>query len=144
MSVWQPFLSLTTKQQGTFSEKDEQLRLVLTKLDSIDSAAGVSTLTVEDLTHLRRQLSEGQALIRDTLDRLGQKQDENDMIARRKEDLEARLAALEAEYEELLGTLNIVYVMFFLTGSHLILQRRPSMMKRRATSTWPSPWLSSR
>lgn len=88
--------------QGTFSEKDEQLRQILTKLDSIDSAAGVSTLTVEDLTHLRRQLSEGQALIRDTLDRLGQKQDENDMIARRKEDLEARLAALEAEYEELL------------------------------------------
>ncbi|KAI0054096.1 kinesin heavy chain [Auriscalpium vulgare] len=88
--------------QGTFSEKDEQLRQILAKLDSVDSDAHVSTLTAEDITQVRRQLAEGQALIRDTVDRLRQKQEENELTVRRKEELESRLAALEAEYEELL------------------------------------------
>ncbi|EIM90052.1 kinesin heavy chain [Stereum hirsutum FP-91666 SS1] len=88
--------------QGTFSEKDEQLRQILAKLDTIDSETGVSTLTVEDITQVRRQLAEGQSLIRETVDRLRQKQEEGDMTTRRKDELESRLASLEAEYEELL------------------------------------------
>ncbi|KAA1471145.1 kinesin heavy chain [Dentipellis sp. KUC8613] len=88
--------------QGTFSEKDEQLRQILAKLDTIDSDTAVSTLSVDDITQVRRQLAEGQSLIRDTVDRLRQRQEENEMITRRKDELESRLAALEAEYEELL------------------------------------------
>ena len=93
------------KQQGTFSEKDEQLRTILAKLDVIDDESGVSGLTVEDVTALRRQLHDGQNLIRETVDRLRQSQEESEMIARRRDELETRLAALETEYEELIGEL---------------------------------------
>jgi kinesin family protein 5 len=86
--------------QGAFSEKDEQLRQILTKLDSIDA---VGSLMPEDLTTIRRQLSEGQSLVRETVDRLRQSQEENEMITRRRDELEARVASLETEYEELLG-----------------------------------------
>ncbi|KAJ3516625.1 hypothetical protein NLJ89_g1002 [Agrocybe chaxingu] len=85
--------------QGAFSEKDEQLRQLLSKLDSLDSA---ETLTSEDLISIRRQLSEGQSILRETLDRLRQSQEENEMITRRRDELETRVTALEADYEELL------------------------------------------
>lgn len=63
----------------------------------------MSGLTVEDVTALRRQLHDGQNLIRETLDRLRQSQEESEMNARRRDEIETRLAALEAEYEELIG-----------------------------------------
>nr|GAT53202.1 kinesin heavy chain [Mycena chlorophos] len=85
--------------QGTFSEKDEQVRAILGKLDNIDSAGA---LTAEDITAVRRQLSEGQNLVRETVDRLRQSQEENEMITRRRDELEARVTALETEYEDLL------------------------------------------
>jgi len=59
-------------------------------------------LTAEDVTHIRRQLAEGQSLVREAVDRLRQKQEESDLIARRKDELESRLSTLETEYEELL------------------------------------------
>lgn len=51
---------------------------------------------------LRRQLSESQSLIRETADRLRQSQEEHELAMRRRDDVEQRLATLEAEYEELL------------------------------------------
>lgn len=90
-------------QQGTFSEKDEQLRQILAKLDAIDSDAAVSALSHDDIVTLRRQLADGQTLIRETVDRLRQSQEENEMTSRRRDELEARISALETEYEELLG-----------------------------------------
>jgi kinesin family protein 5 len=90
-------------QQGAFSEKEEQLRATIAKLDSIDSESELSgSLTSEDLTLLRRQLTEGQTLLRDTVDRLRQSQEENELLTRRRDEVEGRLATLEAEYEELL------------------------------------------
>ncbi|KAJ3779285.1 kinesin heavy chain [Lentinula raphanica] len=86
--------------QGTFSEKDEQLRSLLAKLDTMD--ADGSALTAEDLTAIRRQLAEGQSLVRDTVDRLRQSQEENELISRRRDELETRVSTLETEYEELL------------------------------------------
>ncbi|EJD52984.1 kinesin heavy chain [Auricularia subglabra TFB-10046 SS5] len=88
--------------QGAFSEKDEQLRAALAKLDAVDTDAGVATLSAEDVNLVRRQLVDGQALVRDTVDRLRQSQEENLLIVRRKDELEQRLSTLEAEYEELL------------------------------------------
>ncbi|KAJ7285812.1 kinesin heavy chain [Mycena rebaudengoi] len=85
--------------QGAFSEKDEQLRAILGKLDTIDATGSLSQ---EDLTAVRRQLSEGQSMIRETVARLQQSQEENEMITRRRDELESRVAALETEYEELL------------------------------------------
>lgn len=90
------------QQQGAFSEKDEQLRQILAKLDASDPSA---SLTADDLTAIRRQLAEGQSLVRETIDRLRQSQEENEMITRRRDELESRVATLEADYEELLGTI---------------------------------------
>ncbi|KAI0328591.1 kinesin heavy chain [Cubamyces sp. BRFM 1775] len=88
--------------QGTFSEKDDQLRQILAKLDAIDSDAAVSTLSHEDIVSLRRRIADSQALIRETVDRLRQVQEENEMHQRRRDELESRISALETEYEELL------------------------------------------
>lgn len=59
---------------------------------------------MEDLTLLRRQLAEQQTFMRETLDRLAQSQDENELLSKRRDELEQRLQTLEVEYEELLGT----------------------------------------
>ncbi|KAJ3489070.1 hypothetical protein NLI96_g2382 [Meripilus lineatus] len=88
--------------QGTFSEKEEQLRQILSKLDTIESDDGVSSLSHDDIVALRRQLSDGQTLLRETIDRLRQSQEENELLGRRREELEARISGLETEYEELL------------------------------------------
>ncbi|KAF8964703.1 kinesin heavy chain [Flammula alnicola] len=87
--------------QGAFSEKDEQLRQILAKLDNMDQDSA-EALSPEDLIAIRRQLSEGQTLVRETVDRLRQTQEENEMITRRRDELEARVTALETDYEELL------------------------------------------
>ncbi len=76
------------------------MRQILAKLDAADP---VSSLTADDLTAIRRQLAEGQSLVRETVDRLRQSQEENEMITRRRDELESRVASLETEYEELLG-----------------------------------------
>jgi len=46
--------------------------------------------------------------VRETVDRLRQSQEENEMITRRRDELEARFLALEADYEELLGECTTV------------------------------------
>ncbi|KAH7926331.1 kinesin heavy chain [Leucogyrophana mollusca] len=88
--------------QGAFSEKDEQLRQLLAKLDAVDSQESLPSLTVDDVVAARRQLAEGQSLMRETVDRLRQSQEENEMITRRRDELEGRISTLEADYEELL------------------------------------------
>lgn len=80
------------------------MRQILAKLDAIDSDEAVSTLSHEDIVSLRRRLADTQTLIRETVDRLRQVQEENEMHQRRRDELESRIAALEAEYEELLGS----------------------------------------
>ncbi|KAI6109218.1 kinesin heavy chain [Pisolithus croceorrhizus] len=72
------------------------------QLDSVDSEITLSSLTVDDVVAARRQLSAAQSTIRETLDRLRQSQEENEMVTRRRDELESRLTTLEAEYEELL------------------------------------------
>jgi kinesin family protein 5 len=79
------------------------MRQIIAKLDAIESDPEAPSLTTEDVTQLRRQLAEGQSLVRETVDRLRQKQEESDLLTRRKDELESRLSTLEAEYEELLG-----------------------------------------
>ena len=90
-------------QQGAFSEKDEQLRTILNKLESLDNNS--APLSAEELTAIRRQLTDNQNMVRETIDRLRQSQEQNELITRRKDELESRVVALETEYEELLGSL---------------------------------------
>ena len=63
----------------------------------------MASLSHEDIVSLRRQLADNQGLIRETVDRLRQSQEENEMHVRRRDELESRITALETEYEELLG-----------------------------------------
>ena len=95
--------SLQWLQQGAFSEKEDLLRVTLAKLDTIDSDAAASSLTAEDITTLRRQLTEGQQQVRDLMDKLLVTQEGSEHHERRKVELEKRISALETEYEELLG-----------------------------------------
>ncbi len=75
----------------------------MAKLDGMDQNSS-DLLTQDDRTAIRRQLQEGQTNLRETVDRLRQSQEENEMITRRRDELEARVTVLETDYEELLGT----------------------------------------
>lgn len=128
--------------QSAFSEKEEQLREILAKLENVDSDADVAAITAQDLIAIRRQLADGQALVRETVDRLKLTQEENEMIMRRRDELEERIVGLEAEYEELLGAPSTAFPLLTQERNLNIittLQRRPFTTKRRATSTWLSP-----
>ncbi|CEL51581.1 Kinesin heavy chain OS=Syncephalastrum racemosum PE=2 SV=1 [Rhizoctonia solani AG-1 IB] len=86
---------------GEISEKDEQLRAMVTKLDAIDSAEGVSSLSYDDIQSIRRQLVDAQNATNDAIERLHQVQHENEMIARRRDEVEQKLSVVEADYEDL-------------------------------------------
>ncbi|KAI0818737.1 kinesin heavy chain [Irpex lacteus] len=92
--------------QGTFSEKDEQLRQLLAKLDAIEDASAISSLSVDDVVAVRRQLAEGQTLLRETIDRLRQSQEENEMHTRRRDELEDALLLLRASTRSFLKTIH--------------------------------------
>lgn len=90
----------------------------------------------------RRQLTEAQSLVRETLDRLRQSQEENEMITRRRDELEGRLSTLEAEYEELLGAPK--YSQIPSPVYPIAEQRKLSMMRRRVMRTLQIRWRNSR
>jgi kinesin family member 5 len=76
----------------------------MSKIENIDSNSDLSCLTVEDITVLRRQLSERSILLKEGLERMRQTQEELESTKRRRDEAEGRVATLETEYEELLGT----------------------------------------
>ena len=85
---------------GGISDKEAELRAALAKLD--EAVQADRPLSGEELTALRRELEDGHALVREQHDRSRQLADENEILTKRKDDLETRLSGLEAEYEELL------------------------------------------
>lgn len=87
----------------------------MTKLDNIDQESTDAILSPDDLIAVRRQLLEGQTLLRETVDRLRQSQEENEKLTRRRDDLESRVTTLETEYEELLGTCEELHDLTSLT-----------------------------
>jgi kinesin family protein 5 len=87
-------------------------------------------LSSEDLTAIRRQLSEGQTSARETVERLRQAHEENDMITRRRDELEARVTALEMEYEELLGAVYNPFCKYVLPSYFFFEQRKRYTRKR--------------
>ncbi|KAG9097633.1 hypothetical protein FS749_005873 [Ceratobasidium sp. UAMH 11750] len=86
---------------GSMSERDEQLRAIVSKLDAVDSEESMRALTLEDIQYVRRQLVEGQNVTQDAIDRLRQVQEECEMVSRRRDEIEQRLATVEADYEDL-------------------------------------------
>lgn len=93
---------------GIVSEKEEQIRETLAKLENAgaggdgSSGAGLASLSADDLSTLREQLLESQSLVREQKSRVRRAQEENELLLKRRDELEARLSTLEAEYEELL------------------------------------------
>ncbi|BGP48766.1 hypothetical protein JCM10450v2_004642 [Rhodotorula kratochvilovae] len=85
---------------GGLSEKEAEIRASLARLD--EAAHADRPLSAEDLATLRRQLEDSSVSLREHQDRAKQVGDENEMLTRRRDELEARLATLEQEYEELL------------------------------------------
>ncbi|KAF8350691.1 kinesin heavy chain [Amanita rubescens] len=85
--------------QGAFSERDEQLRQLVLKLENMETP---ELLTSEDVIAIRRQLVDGQHVLKETSDKLRQLQKEQEVMVRKKDEVEARFTTLEVEYEELL------------------------------------------
>lgn len=87
---------------GIVSDKEEQIRESLAKLELASQEAGSNGLSADDISTLREQLLESQTLVREQHERVRQAQEENELLVARRDEMETRLAQLEAEYEELL------------------------------------------
>lgn len=94
-------LTLPVDSQGGLSEKEAEIRASLARLD--EAAHSDKPLSADDLSTLRRQLEDSSISLREHQDRAKQVTEENEMLTRRRDELEARLSTLEQEYEELLG-----------------------------------------
>lgn len=91
---------LTIELQGVISEKEAEIRASLARLD--DAVNSSRPLSSEDIATLRRQLEDTSSMVLEQSQRSKQVSEENEILARRKDELESRLSALESEYEELL------------------------------------------
>lgn len=60
-------------------------------------------MSPDDIATLRRQLEDTTVSLREQQDKSKQVHEENDLLTRRRDELEQRLGTLEQEYEELLG-----------------------------------------
>lgn len=117
------------------SERETEIRATLARLD--EAAHSDKPLSPDDLATLRRQLEDATVSLREQQDKSKQVHDENDLLSRRRDELEQRLSTLEQEYEELLGTW--ISALCVCTSPHsklLHLQTRPS--PRRSAPTPPT------
>jgi kinesin family member 5 len=87
---------------GVISKKEQQIRDTLHKLETIGSDNS-SPLTMEELTTLRRELSDSKTLVAQHEQTINELHYENENLTRKRDELEIRLTTLELEYEELLG-----------------------------------------
>jgi len=88
---------------GVITAKEKQIRDTLLKLETIDSNGGTASLTVEELTALRRELSNSKSLVDQHQQTINELHYENEHLTRKRDELEILLTTLELEYEELLG-----------------------------------------
>lgn len=86
---------------GVISKKEQQIRDTLLKLETISDTS--SPLTMEELSTLRRELSESKSLVTQHEQTINELHYENEHLTRKRDELEIRLTTLELEYEELLG-----------------------------------------
>ena len=87
---------------GVISKKEQQIRDTLLKLETI-GGDNSTTLTMEELSTLRRELSESKTLVSQHEQTINELHYENENLTRKRDELEIRLTTLELEYEELLG-----------------------------------------
>ncbi|OLL25760.1 Kinesin heavy chain [Neolecta irregularis DAH-3] len=82
------------------SDKDQQTRLALEKLESLEKDP--SKLTTEDLSGLRLNLNGAQVVIQQAEQALKDRTAETECMKQRKQELETRVKAVEADYQALL------------------------------------------
>ena len=82
------------------NEKEKAMRDALQSLDRVETDGVVSSA---EASALRQQLNELQTLTQEQERNLTDLQHENEVLVRKRDELEARLTTLELEYEELLG-----------------------------------------
>ncbi|GAA5966588.1 hypothetical protein JCM8115_006881 [Rhodotorula mucilaginosa] len=85
---------------GGLSEAETDIRAALARLE--EAAQSDKPLSPEELSALRRQLEDSSLSLREQSERSKQVHEENAHLAKRRDELEQRLATLEQEYEELL------------------------------------------
>ncbi|PKY38432.1 hypothetical protein RhiirA4_392002 [Rhizophagus irregularis] len=85
---------------GVISKKEQQIRDTLLKLETIGDNS--SPLTMEELSTLRRELSDSKTLVTQHEQTINELHYENEHLTRKRDELEIRLTTLELEYEELL------------------------------------------
>ncbi|BGP32653.1 hypothetical protein JCM10296v2_004434 [Rhodotorula toruloides] len=85
---------------GGLSERESEIRASLARLD--DAVNADKPLSPDDIATLRRQLEDTTVSLREQQDKSKQVHEENDLLTRRRDELEQRLSTLEQEYEELL------------------------------------------
>ncbi|ORX97653.1 kinesin heavy chain [Basidiobolus meristosporus CBS 931.73] len=82
------------------SEKEQQIRRALSELDDIEGKS--ETFTNGEVKALRSDLSQAKTLMEQHEQTINELTHENDMLTRKRDELEVRLTTLEAEYEDLL------------------------------------------
>ncbi|KAL7270503.1 Kinesin heavy chain [Rhizina undulata] len=86
-----------------FSDNERMIREVIERIDLLqENSASGEDITSEDLRELRAKLLETQGIIRQAELSLNERSEEQEAAAKRREELEKRLQALEKEYANLL------------------------------------------
>ncbi|KAF8454469.1 kinesin motor domain-containing protein [Kalaharituber pfeilii] len=87
-----------------FSENEKRIRRVIDRVDQLtDSHSQGIDISIEDLKSLRSQLVETQGIVRQAELSLNERADQEAEAAKRREQLEQRLVAIENDYQELLS-----------------------------------------
>ncbi|KAI5803293.1 kinesin heavy chain [Peziza echinospora] len=87
-----------------FSENEKKIRQIIERVDQLtDGHSGGVDISVNDLKSLRSQLVETQGIVRQAELSLNERTDQEIAAAKRRNELEERLVAIEKEYEELIG-----------------------------------------
>ncbi|KAG0138003.1 P-loop containing nucleoside triphosphate hydrolase protein [Tuber indicum] len=86
-----------------FSDSERMIREVIHQLDAIqDNSASGEEITSDVIRDLRARLVETQGIVRQVELSLNERSEEQDLVQKRREELETRLLDLEQEFEELL------------------------------------------
>jgi len=83
----------------------EKLRQVLKELESAKDSSSTADLGAQTRELIRAHLAENQELVRTLQEKLRQHQEESEIQAKRRTEVERLLAKRDAAYEELLGEL---------------------------------------
>ena len=86
--------------QGIISEKEAEIRASLALLD--DAVNSDRPLSSNDIATLRRQLEDSSSMVLEQSHRSEQVLEGNEILVRRRDELETRLATMDSDYKELL------------------------------------------